>query len=365
MKRQFINLVLDSCSSGGFTLRRIKSSSLFQQSKRGGRSTTAVVEEAELPEPALSFGPFLPRHREYVLDKRGSITSMPFGGSAGTIFAPFGLDKNKIVNADQKGNVVVYDTCEEKVCGMPRLKGCMANSIPINMGDALYIIKRCPEKPYEACFQALIHGEPPEDVHESPGWHWHSLRPPPYVEAPGYEPSCDFEITSLVVLGKSILVSAGMCTYRFDTTGHEWSELGSWDLPFHGAAQYVHELLGRWVGFSAQPEDQFLCVWDSGLSACDAPTRCRVWSQREDLAIPEDWELLSSDLVRVDYGRFCIARSFLVYEDLDCCRSVKEKFMVLTGIELGKYRDADGGIGMIKHTSIRYNFSGYTTYWVF
>jgi hypothetical protein len=336
------------------------------------------LEEAELPEPALSFGPLAPRHHQFVVDTSGGVTFMPFGsdhsspkdelGSARTIFTPFGRERDKILNADQKGNVLVYDTCENNVCAMPRLKGCMANSIPMNMGDALYIIKRCPEKPYspyQACFQALIHGKPPEDVHEAPGWHWHALPPPPYVEAPYYKPSRNSEISALVVFDKSILISAtGIGTYYFNTTNRAWSKMGSWELPFHGAAEYAPEL-GSWMAFSPKRKEQFLCVWDLTAFAYRAPRRCHIWCAREDLAIPKDWELLGSHIVRVDYGKFCIARSFHVYEDLDGSRSVKEKFMVLTGMEVGECSEADGRIRMVKHRSIRYNFDGYTAYWVF
>ncbi|KAM0882703.1 hypothetical protein ACQ4PT_032125 [Festuca glaucescens] len=70
---------------------------------------------------------------------------------------------------------------------------------------------------------------------------------------------------------------------------------------------------------------------------------------------PHNWELLTSDLVRVDSRRFCIARLFEVYDD-EYQFLTKENFAVFTGVELERNDTAEDGIQVIKHKSIRYNF---------
>jgi hypothetical protein len=153
------------------------------------------------------------------------------------------------------------------------------------------------------------------------------------------------------VVRDSIWVSArgGIGTYSFDKRSREWSKVGSWELPFRGEAEYAPEL-DRWLGFSRGRENQFLCASDLSAVAADGevPTLCAVW--KEDIATnPQNWVLLTSDLVRVDYGRFCIARLFHAEDEYPA------NFAVFTGVEL-KHSKADGGIQMVKHKSIRYNF---------
>jgi hypothetical protein len=343
LKRQFVNLVLESCKSGSSTMQihRIRSSSLFHPKNRKGRPLppTSLVE-AELPKPA-----------------RHSISSEEYRGIVG-------LD-------DQDRIVLARDICQNGLASKPRLKSWHPNDIAINLGDDLYLIDRCPRngKPgpgYQPSrFQALIHGKPPAVAHvpDFAGWYWHSLPLPPYVETPGYDPDCDTNnIVSSAVVGDSIWVSAmgGIGTYAFDTGSREWSKVGSWELPFRGDVHYVPEL-DCWLGFSSRREEQFLCASDLSSSAeADgaAPTLCRVWEG--DIAsypkTTKTWVLLRSDLVRVDSaGRFCIAREFHVFDGDK--HPYIFNFAVFTGVELERSDDtAVGGIQVVKHKSIRYNF---------
>ncbi|XP_051181369.1 uncharacterized protein [Lolium perenne] len=346
MKRQFVNLVLGTFRSGSFGMHRIKSSSLFHPKNQNRRSLPLTsLEEAELPKPAWTLS------LSILKEDGGDLMFMPFGSS-----------RDKIVSADQDGIVLVHDICQNRLSCKPRLKnGWNANSIAITLGDDLYLINRCPRvpdrfQPYRPCFQALINGVPPADVPGLPGWYWHSLPLPPYLETSGYEHSCASKIVSSTVVRDSIWVSTrgdDIGTYSFDKVSHEWSKVGSWELPFCGDAQYVPEL-DRWLGFSCGRDDQFLCASDLSVAAADGavPTVCRVW--KEDIATnPQNWELLRSDLVRVDNGRFCIARQFHVYDDHPF---LDENFAVLTGVELE--HTAEDGIQVVKHKSIRYNFNG-------
>ncbi|KAF7059721.1 hypothetical protein CFC21_066587 [Triticum aestivum] len=345
MKRQFVNLVLETCKSRSYTVRCIKSSSLFQPKKQNGCPLSLLkLEEAELPKSAFSLGVSTPMQVNWDMQ-----------------FMPFGYNRDKILSTDQQGNVLVYDTCQNQICSMPKLRGLMENSFPINLGDALYLIERRPDKPhkilpYQPCFQALINGKSPAGpVVDYPGWHWHTLPPPPYVEAPGYKPSCTYKIRSCTVVRNKIWISAsGIGTYSFNTDSHEWSYVGSWELPFRGPAEFVPEL-GRWLGFSTVRENQYVCASDLSTAEDGAvPALCCEWKQELD-ANPDKWQVVTSYLVRVDYGRFCVARLYDVYDD-DEPALVRENFAVLTGLEAGLSDIADGGIQMVKHKSIRLNF---------
>jgi hypothetical protein len=340
MKRQFINLVQGTWNSGSFTMHCIRSSRLFHPRKHKG----CLPVEAKLPKPVWTLS--LSKAKED-------------GGSF--MFIPFGSARDKIVSADHDGIVLVHDIRQKRLSTMPS-RWLWVNSVAITLGDDLYLINRCPYKPdqfqaSQSCFQALIHGEPPADVvYGLPGRYWHSLPLPPYVEASGYERSGDTSIDSSAVVGDSIWVSArgGIGTYSFDTGSRQWSKVGSWELPFRGDAQYVPEL-GRWLGFSRGRENQFLCASDLSAAATDgaAPTLCRVW--QEDMATyPENWTLLTSDLVRVDARRFCIARQFEVCDDE--YHFTDENFAVFTGVELKRSDTAEDGIQVVKHKSVRYNF---------
>ncbi|KAK1697493.1 hypothetical protein QYE76_014190 [Lolium multiflorum] len=341
MKRQFINLVQGTWKSGSFTMHCIRSSSLFHPRKHKG----SLPVEAKLPKPVWTLS--LSKAKED-------------GGNF--MFIPFGSARDKIITADHDGIVLVHDISQKRLSSMPSRRLWNVYSVAITVGDDLYLINRCPYEPDhrfqpdQSCFQALIHGEPPADVPGLPGRYWHSLPPPPYVEASGYERSGDTRIDSSAVVGDSIWVSArgGIGTYSFDTGSRQWSKVGSWELPFRGDAQYVPEL-GRWLGFSRGRENQFLCASDLSAAATDgaAPTLCRVW--QEDMATyPENWTLLTSDLVRVDARRFCIARQFEVCDDE--YHFTEENFAVFTGVELKRSDTAEDGIQVVKHKSVRYNF---------
>jgi hypothetical protein len=74
LKRQFVNLVVESYKSGSFTMHGIKPSSLFHPKNQKGRPLppTSPVE-AELPKPALTLD--LSIRKEY----GGAFMFMPFG----------------------------------------------------------------------------------------------------------------------------------------------------------------------------------------------------------------------------------------------------------------------------------------------
>ncbi|XP_051181385.1 uncharacterized protein [Lolium perenne] len=346
MKRQFVNLVLDNLKGGSFTIHRIKSSNLFHPKNQNGRPLplTSLVE-AKLPKPVCMLGLSIRKEN---------------GGEF--MFTPFGSSRDKILIADQDGIVQINDICQKRLSNKPTLKEWNPYSVAITLGDDLYLMDRCPQVPdrfwpHQPCFQALIHGEPPTDVRGLPGWYWHSLPMPPYVETSGYEPSCGSQIVSSTVVRDSIWVSAtgGIGTYSFNKVSREWSKVGSWELPFSGDAQYVPEL-DRWLGFSCGRDNQFLCASDLSALAADGavPTVCRVWD--EDIATnPKNWALLRSDLVCLGSGRFCISREFHVY---DSYPFLKENFAVFTGLELQHSDTAEDGIQVVKHKSIRYNFDG-------
>lgn len=356
MKRPFLNLVLGSNKSGSFSLRRIKTASFFHPKKQSGGPTPAAVEVAELPEPTLSFG----------------APPCPEEGRAGRMtmrFMPLGTSADKIVSTGQDGNVLLYDVCVNKVRSLPRLTGRMRSPIPIAAGDALYLIEACPRKtdpdqPDECSFKALIHGEPPEGVRGSPGWHWHTFPPPPYVQNPRYElehgpSSGGCRINSWGVTGDSIWIchdDRSACS--FNTTNREWCYAGRRNIMF-GRTEHVPER-DRLFGFRfvSGGDNQLFCASDLGgqppLQHSDsvweeeAPEEePRGWSP--DFArAPGDWH--SHHFVHLGSGRFCTARFY---------DRPGERFAVFAGVEV------DRGLNMVKHKSLRYNLDDEPLHWVF
>uniref|UniRef100_A0ACD5XBG3 Uncharacterized protein n=1 Tax=Avena sativa TaxID=4498 RepID=A0ACD5XBG3_AVESA len=343
MKRQFLNLVLGSHKTGSFSLRRIKTALFFHPKKQTvNPAPPAVMEVAQLPEPALSFG---------VPSAGGMMTMrfMPLGGSA-----------DKIVSTDdQGGTVMMYDACENKLHVLPRLTGrIMRRPIPIAAGDALYLIEACPRateagQPHSSSFRALIHGDPPDGTASKPGWHWHPLPPPPYLEYSYHgEPSSGVRsrISSWAVVGDSIWVSSHEGVdfrgiYAFDTTTREWKHVRSREIPLLGRADHVPDR-DRLFGFRfvSSERNQLFCA--SGL---ESETPDTIWEEEApeqehhgfelDLAVaPGDWH--SHHLAHLGSGRFCTARFY--HDD-------GKRIAVFTGVEV------DRGLNLVKHKSLRYN----------
>ncbi|KAF7044066.1 hypothetical protein CFC21_053342 [Triticum aestivum] len=360
MKRPFLNLVLGSHKTGSFALRRIKTASFFHPKKQTGCPTPAAVELAELPEPTLSFGaPPCPEEEGRAGTGRMTMRFMPLGSNA-----------DKIVSTDQDGNVLLYDVCGNKVRSLSRLTGRMRSPIPIAAGDALYLIEACPRKtdpdqPHHCSFKALVHGEPPEGVRGSPGWHWHALPPPPYVQNPGYElkrgpSSGGCRIASWAVVGDTICISHDHeSTCSFDTTSREWSHAGGWIRNMLGRAEHVPER-DRLFGFRfvSSGDNQLFCASNPGkrptLQDSDS-----VWEEEAPEDEPRGWspdfarargDWHSHHLVHLGSGRFCTARFY---------DRAGERFVVFAGVEV------DRGLNMVKHKSLRYNLDDEPLQWVF
>jgi hypothetical protein len=45
--------------------------------------------------------------------------------------------------------------------------------------------------------------------------------------------------------------------------------------------------------------------------------------------------------------------------------TVKERFIVLTGVEVERCSQADGGLQMVKHKSLRYDLDKFPHHWLF
>jgi hypothetical protein len=87
----------------------------------------------------------------------------------------------------------------------------------------------------------------------------------------------------------------------------------------------------------------------------------------EDLVVPENWLPTTLMLVNLGSGRFCIAKIFLVKQDIwDSAgyydSDIECEIAVLTGVEVG--RGAQGHIVVLKHKSILYQFVDDDIRWV-
>ncbi|KAF8780226.1 hypothetical protein HU200_001895 [Digitaria exilis] len=330
-----------------YPLRRIDASILF--SSTGTAGSSMKLEEARLPPPFISFTP-----------PRGTCTYGKLD-----FFSRFGQGKNKsfIAGADQNGCTFLYDLDQRTVHRQVRLnQPKMWNTISVAAGDALYVMDNEPHP--GGCFEAL-RCEASRELVLVPNWRWHSLPPPPYVLQPGYTPTSIGAYT--VVNGCMIWISTpGFGTYSFNTLLSEWSKEGDWELPFRGRADYFPEY-NLWLGFSSK--DNMLC--SSQLMAATAQGgRPVVFNEDwEDLQAHESWIPSKSFLVRLGFGKFCVAKFFQTQNkertafEGDVIGDI-QNFVVLTGLTLLR-TGVNGELRMIRHGSQLYYFQAMTNGWVF
>ncbi|XP_062221357.1 uncharacterized protein LOC133920795 [Phragmites australis] len=150
---------------------------------------------------------------------------------------------------------------------------------------------------------------------------------------------------------------ASPLTFSFNTTSGVWSKAGEWALPFSGRVEYAPEH-GLWFGFSSQGKHFAAC--DLGaVSATRPPVLLKMW---DELAppLPKRWVMVSSYLLPLDGGKFCIPRIFDMAGEGWCREKNGNDFMrvdgfaVFTGVEVE--RGSRGALRMIKHMSRRYSF---------
>ncbi|KAK3155576.1 hypothetical protein QOZ80_2BG0205010 [Eleusine coracana subsp. coracana] len=260
--------------------------------------------------------------------------------------------KKRIVAADHKCRTILcdIDMAYHAVSTLPALHAPKISPVSIPVGDSLYVLKTNPVPGEEHCFEALIHGRGPESRCR-PDWYWHSLPPPPYVQAPCYEvdeESFEDIYGHALVGGVHIWVSTGhAATYSFSTVANKWSKVGNWDLPFGGRAEYIPELNVS-LGFSLQ--DNLLCASD--LAGASVPKLLGKW---EDVVQPQESIPLTSNLVPLGSGKLFIAKFFQIrrrrYIQGDYINDSGECFAVFTGVQL-EY--SGGQLSMRKHKSMRY-----------
>ncbi|KAL6629666.1 hypothetical protein ACP70R_029431 [Stipagrostis hirtigluma subsp. patula] len=253
MNRRFVYLLVDNIRQGTFALRRINMAGFFYPTKppngsrgapdakhgrlllpkaAGSANNGSSIEDTRLPRPVITFHP--PSSNYDV----GSMEFMRFSRPGG---------ENKIIGADQRGQVLSYDVDAHTVRVLPSLNYPKNMAVSLTVGDNLYVISGFPPPSCTHCFEALIYGHPSQGKrHGRPDWYWHSLPPPPYVFEADYQlpPS---NIRSYTAIGDSkICISAkDIGTYFFNTTTRAWSKEGDWLLPFTGGAESGAQSLVR------------------------------------------------------------------------------------------------------------------------
>ena len=99
--------------------------------------------------------------------------------------------------------------------------------------------------------------------------------------------------------------------YRFDTSIHEWSEVGKWTLPFQGKVEYVPEL-NLWFGFCAKDHHFAAADLSSTVDMEDSqqPQLLDSWQELEPPVLQEEgWQQTQDpQLVNLGSGRFGITR---------------------------------------------------------
>ncbi|TVU48561.1 hypothetical protein EJB05_08202, partial [Eragrostis curvula] len=346
MNRRFVHLVLCNAIAGrsGFTMHSISSASLFNPSSWSAPNRcaeevghTVAMEHSELPSPAMSF------YRPCLGNKRTWMEFMRLGQSSSSKVA------DNIISTDHEGRTIAYDPTSGAVGTMPSLHAPKSFPVSLSIGDSLYVINSNPL--HANCFEALIHGFPPDNMGNE-DWYWHSLPTPSYVYEPtGFEEDEDgyqnpHAIRAYTVVGDSRLwySTIGVGTYCFETTTRVWHKVGDWSMPFRGYVEYVAEH-GLWFGLSSDDDENKLCM--SNLETKDKPVVLKSWQY---LTSPQDWIPYGSYLVPLGSSKFCIARIFATAFEHDT-RFIDSTFAVFTGVEV--VMTGGAGLEMILHKSIR------------
>uniref|UniRef100_A0A0E0MBN7 DUF1618 domain-containing protein n=1 Tax=Oryza punctata TaxID=4537 RepID=A0A0E0MBN7_ORYPU len=396
MGRQFLNLVVENARSGLYSLRRIPANHLFYPSTRAAQEATAKSQE--------SFNAYVKEHHGrkhpglHTLEMLGKLPSPMFNFEPTPLdgqhrhrhleFASLLGNENRILIADHSGHTIVFDADDSTVFAFPNLnfsKGWEAFSLPIKNKkdknnnthrwdeDSLYVMSRNADpETKNYCFEVLNYSSSRQRFRGSSPY-WSSLQPPPFLNY------MHANIASYTVVDSSTIYVSFVepdSTYAFDTVRRHWRRLGCWTMPFDGKAEYVPELK-LWFG-----------LWDDhpySLHACDLlsdaakpPTVQHSWV---DLDVPESWMPYNLDLINLGCGRFCVFKTFRStagdciigfsdYDDDDTMDSdpIQGRFAVLTGLEMvrpcGEDGDNQGGVQMIKHKFMYYNFWDHEIEWV-
>uniref|UniRef100_A0A0D9VC10 F-box associated domain-containing protein n=1 Tax=Leersia perrieri TaxID=77586 RepID=A0A0D9VC10_9ORYZ len=331
--RRFIYLVVDGgCNrrraSFAFHVHRINASRFFCPEQE------ADVTVRDLPRPSMKF----------------------HAPSPETDFTLLGGDM--VLAADHKGRATIYDPVSNAVRAAPAL--AQPKSLPavsVSVGHhTLYVLD--PLRSHDRCFESLVYNKPRAD-HD---WHWESLPPPPY------KPTSHGFVRSYAVVGDApavaiIWVSTNDgATYSFDTARREWGKQGDWALPFRGLAQYVPDY-NLWFALNDAGR---LCAFDLAAATSSSSPRPRnVWPQ--EVKPPKGWRSLTSFLVYLGSGRFCVARFFWKEVEIpggyDMEKETKTQ-AVFTGVEVQPFGKAGRGLRIVKHTSECYRLDDVLQQWV-
>uniref|UniRef100_A0A0D9W3P0 F-box associated domain-containing protein n=1 Tax=Leersia perrieri TaxID=77586 RepID=A0A0D9W3P0_9ORYZ len=145
-------------------------------------------------------------------------------------------------------------------------------------------------------------------------------------------------------------------TYSFDTARRGWSKQKGWALSFIGRADCRgghspcvadYKL---WFVFN---DAGHVCTFDLAANYSSPPPPRDTWL--EEVKTPKEWKQVTSYLVHLGSGRFCVARIFC---DI---KKDTEKYGVFTSVEVEK---AGGGLRMVKHRSECYRMDDILQQWV-
>ncbi|CAM0880533.1 unnamed protein product [Alopecurus aequalis] len=332
--RRFVNLVVHHITGrpAPLSIHRINPANLFYQigstvPTQGSAELLATMEDVPLPPAQITFEwPSAPVH---TMD-----------------FSAFSRNRDKIICMDSLGRAVLYDFASSCISStiLPNMPQKVRQPMSVAVGDnCLFFMSD--EDPH---FMALMDGRDPNSNYISkPNWCWASFQRPPFASR-----SCDKnKISAYTVVGKSqIWVSTvGAGTFTFDPESGAWNKAGDWALPFRGRVEYVPEH-NLWFGFSHK--DKHLCASDlTAVSTVRPPVPQKRW---KDLVWPEDWKLVSTQLLPLGSGKLCIVRFFRISEEAEDFFEPDKinNFVVLAGVE-AVYRE--GGLCFIKHKSERYS----------
>jgi hypothetical protein len=333
-------MVAMNSNKSSYTLHRFNPLRLFYPKGEPDRVLeAAAVEACSLPPPTMSFHPVQLLHKRETME-----------------FMLFGRDRDKIVCTDETGRAVLYDDGSHAVRMLPSLRAPKWLSVPLSVGDSLFVMEANPTNDQEngkQSVEALMYGKRPT-MFKGEDFFWQSIPPPPYVYAPGYGSDRSGMITARTVVGGSgIWISTeSLGTYYFDMVSGKWSKAGEWPLPFKGFAEYVPEY-NLWFGVSAR-EDGRLCASDLGAASATQQPVVQEW---EGFGAPEGIELRSY-LHYLGSGQFCVTNLYKTTREDSCYHScchyetTVDMLVMFTGVKIQR---CGRELQVVKHKSFRYS----------
>ncbi|CAM0901664.1 unnamed protein product [Alopecurus aequalis] len=344
---------MDMRVGGSYWLSRMKpEENLFYSSAKEAAAQESQQRRVKVKLTAESTLELPPPETRFTSSRAldSTLAFLPFYGLAGS-------EGSRVVVADSGGGTLLYDADQGSTEILPPINQGEKWFIPISLcvtnpkqafrPDALYVINQA----NSANFKSLVYCNEADVM----AWRWLDLPNPPYFSSANK----DRTIKSHTLLGdgKTICFSGSFGTYCYDTDSEEWTQAGTWMLPFEGCSLQVPELYNLHFGFHENNPDNLVALELS--SPLEGASQPKVLHQWRGFCPPHrnEWALMENSLLYLGNYRFCIAKWFAIYHGSSYERdSLLDMAAVLTGVEIVNGQKNKDKLQMVMHKTRTFIF---------